>query len=74
MIEIKRRSRYMPLCKDVIAVAVEGTHGDWAAYVGAVAGLSHEREWKRVAESGCKLKREVAEVLFPDFKGLEWRY
>jgi hypothetical protein len=71
--EKKKRVRYIPLSMRVIAVAVEGEIGDWAAYIDAVEGHNHYLEFPRVAENGTKLPREVAEILFPDFKCLEWR-
>jgi hypothetical protein len=61
------------LDRRVLAVAVEGLANDWAAYIGAVPGRNHSREWRKVAETGTKLPRAVAEVLFPDFKDLRWR-
>jgi len=57
----------------VIAVAVEGEVGDWAAYIGAVDGRDHEKEWPEVAKYGAKLDRRIAEILFPQFKKLKWR-
>ena len=56
-----------------IAVAVEGAIGDWAAYIDGVPGEDFNEEWKLVRDHGQKLPREVAEVLFPDFKKLTWR-
>lgn len=67
------RIRWRNLDIKVIAVAVEGEIGDWAAYIGAVPGDNHEREWKRVREHGSKLPKTVAEAMFPDFKDLKWR-
>ena len=69
-----RKTRWMALDSRVIAVAVEGGIGDWAAYIGAVEGKNHNEEWEEVARRGTKLPREVAERLFPDFKHLIWRY
>lgn len=62
------------LAMRVIVVAVEGEVKDWAAYIDAVAGDNHIREWQEVRRRGTKLPREVAEILFPKFKHLEWRY
>ena len=60
---------YKPLSMKVLAVSVaryrdDGTLFDWAAYVDAVEGQSHEREYKRVAEVGSKLPKDVAVLLF----------
>lgn len=62
------------LAKDVLAVAVEGGNKDWAAYIGAVPGNCHDIEWQRVKDHGAKLRKEIAEILFPQFKHLRWRY
>lgn len=70
----QKRVRYTPLSMRVIAVAVEGEVGDWSAYIDAVEGKNHFIEYKRVLENGTKLPREVAEILFPEFKDLNWRY
>lgn len=67
------RVRYIALDSKVLAVAVEGSVSDWTAYIGAVEGMSHEHEWQAVKDNGSKLRKEVAEVLFPDFKELAWR-
>lgn len=64
---------YIALDMQVIAVAVEGGVGDWAAYIGAVKGDNHEREWEDVGRHGTKLPQGVAELLFPSFKHLIWR-
>lgn len=65
--------RWKVLDKKVIAVAREGEVEDWAAYIGAVKGDNHEKEWQHVAAYGSKLSQEVAELLFPDFTHLRWR-
>ena len=52
----------------VIAVAVQGGfQKDWAAYIGSVAGQNHSIEWENVMRNGAKLKREVAEAIFPNW-------
>jgi hypothetical protein len=67
--------RVYPLDTHVLAVAMVNTiHGDWAAYIGSVPGLCHDKEWQKVAEEATKLPEKVAEVLFPDLaKEYEWR-
>jgi len=67
------RIEWRTLDRQVLAVAVEGAVGDWTAYIGAVKGKDHSREWQKVRDYGTKLPREVAEILFPDFKHLKWR-
>lgn len=74
MEEKKRRTRYLALDSKVLVVAMEGYAGDWVAYIGAVPGESHREEWVLVRDHGSKLPKEVAELLFPDFKDLVWRY
>jgi len=64
---------YKPLAYDVIAVAVAGYARDWAAYIGAVAGINHSLEYRAVAKDGSKLSEEVAKILFPCWKGLRYR-
>jgi len=67
------RIEWRALDTHVLAVAVEGAVSDWAAYIGAVKGRDHGKEWKKVAETGTKLPKEIAEILFPGFKHLRWR-
>jgi len=69
----ERKSQYKALDKQVLVVAVEGHVGDWAAYAGAVRGLSHESEWREVASHGSKLPEEFARLLFPAFEDLVYR-
>lgn len=71
---IAKKIRYRRLDSKVIAVAVEGSVGDWAAYIGAVPGINHDEEWITVKEDGTKLPKTVAEAMFPEFKTLTWRY
>jgi len=68
-----RKVDWKALDRRVIAVAVEGHQGDWAAYIGAVPGENHQEEWKEVEKHGSKLRRELAELLFPSFR-MELRY
>lgn len=71
----KKKIRWRALDINVVVVAKEGSTGDWSAYIGAVRGDSHEREWRRVMTDGSKLPQNVAEVIFPDFaKQFEWRH
>lgn len=43
---------------------------EWSAYIGAV---KNKEEWEKVGESGDKLPRKVAEVLFPFSETHRWR-
>ena len=70
-----RKGRWVALDCRVLAVASEGYFGDWSAYIGAVAGLNHDKEWKDVLDHGAKLSEEVAKILFPDFaEKYTWRW
>jgi len=66
---------YYALDVNVVVVAVYSPKvGDWTAYVGAVAGENHEREWEGVARHGSKLSPKVAAVLFPGLaEQYQWR-
>ncbi len=70
----RKKVRYAVLDTNVIAVAVQGEIGDWAAYIGAVEGENHEREYQKVADNGTKLSYKLARMLFPDFDNeFAWR-
>lgn len=69
----EKRVRYTILGQNVIAVAKEGGNNDWAAYIDAVPGINHEVEAEHVMTNGEKLRENVARVLFPEFRDLEWR-
>jgi len=67
------RREWKALDSRVLVVAVEGYAHDWAAYIGAVQGKDHLKESEDVERNGSKLSREIAEVLFPEFKDLHYR-
>jgi len=68
------RKDYIALDRKVLAVAIEGSVKDWAAYIGSVDGENHGMEAEEVRRSGSKLPREIAEYLFPYFaKRFRWR-
>ena len=67
-------SEYYALDQHVLAVAVEGQVGDWAAYIGAVPGHCHRVEYESVRKSGAKLPYKIARVIFPYWdENLVWR-
>jgi hypothetical protein len=72
---MKKAYDYRILDKQVIAVASATPEvGDWAAYIGAVAGKNHEEEWEEVRDNGSKLSHDIARILFPHFdKKFHWR-
>jgi len=73
-VSVSKRLEYVALDMRVLAVAVEGSVGDWTAYIGAVAGKNHAEEYLEVVQNGSKLYQPIAEILFPDFaKTLVWR-
>jgi hypothetical protein len=69
----KRLPEYSILDRQVLAVALEGAIGDWAAYIGSVQGDNFDEEWQKVAANGTKLRQEIAELMFPNWKTLDWR-
>jgi hypothetical protein len=69
-----RQYEYKALATDVLAVAVTGEVNDWAAYIGAVPGENHMREYELVGKTGTKLPYELARILFPEFDAeYSWR-
>ena len=57
----------------IVAKANPGV-GDWAAYIGSVAGVDYEREYVEVARRGTKVSLWIAEGLFPGFATkYQWR-
>lgn len=59
---------------NVVVVAIQGGVKDWSAYIGAVPGDNHEKEWRSVADHGTKLPKEFAFLLFPNWaEELMWR-
>lgn len=65
---------YVALSRRVLAVAAQGSIGDWAAYIDAVEGENHEEEMQRVADHGTKLPYGIAKILFPHWaKKFGWR-
>jgi hypothetical protein len=72
-----KQYRKMPLARKVMVVAVfDREVGDWAAYIDAIPGEDHDKEWGAVVDRGVKLPKALAAVLFPSLaedKGLKWR-
>ena len=57
--------RYTALDMKVIAVLIKRVDG-WAAYIGSVEGRIHEKEYREVARTGCKLNKDIALAIFPE--------
>lgn len=69
------------MSQKVIAVAVDRSHeasgrggGLWCAYINAVPGQSHREEYADVAKWGAKLRKEIAEAIFPECAGRPYAY
>ena len=56
----------------VMVVAVTRIECAWRCYIGAVAGMNHDREWQAVRDYGGTLPEEVALAIFPEFKGVPY--
>ena len=69
------RREVVELAPDVICVAVEGAIGDWTAYIGAQIGAEsrNAENVERVATRGHKMRKGLAEFLFPEWKRMSWR-
>ena len=67
------RSDRVALARDVLAVAVPGVVEDWAVYIGAVPGENHDMEESLVAREGCKARKALACLLFPQFDPSKYR-
>lgn len=66
---------YQALHPKVLVVAkANPLLGDWAAYIGAVPGEDHSKEWQDVYDQGAKLRPDLAALLFPNFAAkYDWR-
>ena len=65
---------YRALDRRVLVVAVETEGMDWAAYIDAVDGISHEKEYMSVAQTGTKVTEKMGTMLFPRLaEKLPWR-
>jgi len=75
VIIMTKKMEYRALDSKVLAVAVEGYVSDWSAYIGAVRGDNHDKEYLDVAEHGNKLPEKIARAIFPyePWKSLVWR-
>ena len=63
------------LATRVLVVAVQGGNPrEWTAYIDAVSGYSHDKEFEEVILHGAKLSKLHAEFLFPSWTKLYWRY
>jgi len=67
--------QWRALSSHVLVVAsIDIRTNKWCAYIGAVPGKNHDKEFKMVAENGNKLIFSVAAIYFPNLnKKYIWR-
>lgn len=63
---------WRPLSSRVLVVAVPRVECAWSAYIDAVPGMNHRREFAAVAETGAKLDEAMARILFPIFDAVPY--
>jgi hypothetical protein len=63
------------LAKRVLVVAIVNDEiKDWAAYIDAVPGVSHDKEKDEVGRTGTKISFQLAKVIFPGVaREYKWR-
>lgn len=57
------------LSSSILVVAISRPNG-WCAYIKNVPGKNHHKEKKYVVMNGTKLEKELAEAMFPQYKGI----
>jgi len=62
------------LSQKVLCVAHTRKEGMWCAYCDAVPGYNHENESELVFQHGDRLPIRIAEVIFPQFRGVPYAY
>ena len=77
--ELRKEFRRVALAPKVLVVASihytdSGELFDWTAYVDAVPGVSHSKEWELVAQNGAKISGKIAEILFPGLDISKYRW
>jgi hypothetical protein len=68
----KRDVQVTALASKVLAVAATRIEGTWKAYVDAVPGMDHDKEWEEVLRQGCPLMEDWARGIFPRFKDMKY--
>ena len=61
--------RLHALARTVLCVANTRIEGAWCAYCYNVPGIRHASEVAGVLGHGCKLREDIALVIFPEFTG-----
>lgn len=68
---------YHALATKVIAFAVANVSvGDWAAYIDAVPGKDHDKEFEQLLKKrrSTKLSHDIAKIIFPSYdEKYRWR-
>lgn len=64
--------KYRSLDRRVVAVATTRIDGAWSAYIGAVDGICHDKEYFEVIEQGAKLDENVARSIFFEFTDIPY--
>jgi len=67
------RKEHRMLSPAIMVVAVEGSVNDWAAYIAVTSYGEDDGAIEYVAAHGHKIRRVLAEFLFPEWKQLDWR-
>jgi hypothetical protein len=75
--EYIHEATYHALAPKVMAFAVANVSvGDWAAYIDAVPGIVHDKEFDQLLEKGmsAKLSYDIAKIIFSSYdKKYIWR-
>ena len=60
------------LAMRVLAVATTRIEGTWKAYIDAVPGMDHDKEYEQVLRHGDQLGEDIAKALFPGFADIPY--
>lgn len=73
----EHEANYYALATKVVAFAIVNVSvGDWAAYIDAVPGIDHDKEFGQLLEKrmSAKLSHDIAKIIFPYFDDkYRWR-
>lgn len=64
--------KYRSLDRRIIVVATTRIEGSWSAYIGAVDGLCHDKEYFEVLKNGAKLDENIARSIFFEFTDIPY--
>lgn len=75
--EYEHETDYHALATKVMAFAIANVSvGDWAAYIDAVTGKDHDKEFDELLEKrrSAKLSYDIAKIIFPSYdEKYRWR-